>query len=374
MVIGIEASKIHNKDGGGTVYPKKLIPNLLKLDQVNSYIIFVSEKIEDLRKYNNCRQIIIQPSDGLINFFKFYFFFKNIAKKFSLDLLHLLTAYGVFVPPFTTISTIHDLRYLTVPELTERRFGQFLYKSILPRVISSSSHLIANSKDTKESLMEYYNISEKKITVTPLGHEMIKNNEQVIIQKKLPEQYFLWVGRITNRKNLKTLYLSYKKFIEKYQKKNISISIAIVGIFSDSVIEKEHKDLIEKLDIDKYVYFQGYVSDQELQYMYQNAEAFIFPSIYEGFGIPIIEAMALDCPVITTIDGGATKEVAGDAALFFNKYNTDELAYKMFEITDDQELRNNLILKGRERAKEYTWENTAKLTLNVYNKIFNSSY
>ncbi len=113
----------------------------------------------------------------------------------------------------------------------------------------------------------------------------------------------------------------------------------------------------------------GYIPNDKISYLFRNALAFIFPSIYEGFGIPIIEAMAVGAPVITTIDGGATREVAGDTALLFRKYDYEVLAIKMAEIIENNELRERLIAGGKERAKLYTWKRTAELTLDLYQKL-----
>lgn len=362
MNIGIEITKAHHKDGGFGVYPRKLIKNMLLLDKDNHYFIFTSEFIDELSQFVNCSQIIVLRSDGIIKFLRSYYTFNCIVNKYDIDILHLLSLYGIHNSPPKTISTVFDLRHLAAPELNERKFGKVIYKYLLPYLLRHSLHFISISEETKRALKNYFDIPEDKITVTPLGHEIGIHDELGLKPIILPEKYFMWVGMITKRKNLETLYEAFSVFARK----NPEYKIVIVGKFLNSDIENIHKRFIEKLKINNDIIFTGYLKDYELMSVYKNSTAFIFPSTYEGFGIPIIEAMALGTPVITTIDGGATKEVAGDAALFFKKYDVDALVKKMEEITLNEKLKNQLITKGKRRADMFTWEKTAKLTLGVY--------
>lgn len=365
MNIGIEITKAHHKDGGFGVYPRKLIKNLLGIDNENNYVVFTSKFIDELNIFNNCRQILVPSSDGIANFLKLYFFFKKIIEKYDIDILHLLSLYGIYGSPCLTISTVFDLRHLVVSELNERKFGKAIYKYWLPYLLKNSCHFIAISEETKMAMNKHLGISNDKITVTCLGHEIdlsIMSEEKKI---DIPERYFLWVGMVTKRKNLEVLYRAFADFSKKYQR----YKLVIAGKFLNSEVENNHKKMINNLYINNNVIFTGYISDFELYTLYKKSLAFVFPSIYEGFGIPIIEAMALGAPVITTIDGGATSEVAGDAALFFHRYDADDLAKKMEQIVSDESIRELLISKGKKRSELFTWKKTAELTLDVYQKI-----
>ena len=369
MNIGIEATKAHHIDGGFGVYPRKLIKNMLSMDNDNLYFVFASERIEGLDEFNNCRQFLMPVSDGLVNFLRLFFTFKGIIKKYRIDILHLLSMYGIYRTPATTISTVFDLRHLSIPELKERRFGKAIYKYVLPFLLKQSHHLISISDETKDGLIRYFKIPGDKITTIHLGHEIAFDTEisgaETGLGWNLPEKYFLWVGMITKRKNLETLYDAFSTFLKAYS----DFRLVIVGKFVNSKIEGEHKKILTSLKIDDKVIFTGYAPDYELIMLYKKASAFIYPSIYEGFGIPIIEAMALGVPVITTVDGGATREVAGNAALFFKKYDASGLSRKMAEIAWDEKLRNELIMKSKVRAKEFSWKKTARLTLDVYREL-----
>ena len=365
MNIGIEIAKTHFKDGGSGVYPKKLIRNLLLIDSKNQYIIFTSEFFHELSSFSNCRQVIVPKSDGLVNFSRAYFQFGKIVKKYNVDILHLLGLYGIHKPPKLTISTVFDLRHLVASELNERKFGRIIYKYFLPFLLKHSCHFIAISAETKKMMDMYLGIPDHKITITPMGHEIDLQDKFKGRMIEIPEKFFMWVGMITKRKNLETLYRAFEKFSNNHA----GYKLIVVGKFSNATVENLHNRLIRNLNIENDIIFTGYVQDSELYTLYKNSVGFIFPSIYEGFGIPIIEAMALGTPVITTIDGGATKEVAGDAALFFKKYDADELAEKMNEIVFDKKLRELLINKGKKRAEFFTWKKTAELTLDVYQKI-----
>jgi glycosyltransferase involved in cell wall biosynthesis len=365
MNIGIEITKAHHKDGGFGVYPRKLIENLLKIDNENLYIVFTSKILEELDGFSNCRQVLVPSSDGIFNFLKLYFSFKKIIKKYDINILHLLSLYGIHGSPHLTISTVFDLRHLVVSELNERKFGKIIYKYWLPYLLKNSYHFIAISKETKKAMNSYLGIPNEKITVTYLGHEIDIQNFSETKKIGIQEKYFLWVGMITKRKNLEILYNG----LEKFKKKHQGYKLIIAGKFSNATIESSHKKMIHQLKMDEDVIFTGYIPDSELHSLYKEAAAFIFPSIYEGFGIPIIEAMALGTPVITTIDGGATKEVAGDAALFFHRYDAADLAKRMEQIISDESIRERLIIKGKKRSELFTWKETAELTLDVYHKI-----
>jgi glycosyltransferase involved in cell wall biosynthesis len=366
--IGIEITKAHHKDGGFGVYPRKLIKNILQLDENNQYFIFTSKFIDDLNKFANCHQILVPPSDGIINFLKLYYTFKKLTDKSKIDVLHLLSLYGIHRAPKMTVSTVFDLRHLAVSELNERKLGKVIYKYWLPYLLKHSAHLIAISEETKKAMNMYLNIPKEKITTTPLGHDIKSYTESELKTTEFPDRYFMWVGMITKRKNLETLYKGFKKFIEHHP----GYKLIIAGKFLNSTIENSQKDLISLLKINENIIFTGYITDNELHSLYKKSTAFIFPSIYEGFGIPIIEAMALGTPVITTIDGGATKEVAGDAALFFKRYDVDELVERMKQVTFNKNLRNELVTRGKQRADAFTWKKTAELTLNVYRKLIES--
>jgi len=367
--VGIEATKAHHKDGGFGRYPRKLIKNILQLDESNQYIVFTSEIIEDFNEFDNCHQVLVPSSDGIGNL-RLYYTFRKIIRKYKIDVLHLLSLYGIRKAEAITVSTVFDLRYLVIPELNERKLGRVIYKYWFPHLLRQSHHLIAISEETNICLTKKFNIPREKITTIPLGHEIEFKTETNLKWNDLPGKYFLWVGQITKRKNLETLYNAYSLFVKNPS--NYDVKLIIVGSFLNSEIEEGHKRIVNRLGINNMVMFTGYVPDNKLSFLYKRAMAFIFPSIYEGFGIPIIESMALGVPVITTIDGGATKEVAGDAALFFSRYNHDVLSTKMVEIVKNEKLRNQLIIKGRERAAIYTWEKTARQTLNLYRKLVGS--
>ncbi|CAK8714500.1 hypothetical protein GCAAIG_03855 [Candidatus Electronema halotolerans] len=369
MNIGIEITKAHHKDGGFGVYPRKLIKNLLEIDKNNQYIVFTSKFLDELDGFSNCRQILVPSSDGIVNFLKLYFNFKKIIEKYDIDILHLLSLYGIRKAPRLTISTVFDLRHLAVSGLNERKFGKIIYKYWLPYLLKHSCHFIAISEETKKTMKMHFGISDDRITVTRLGHEIYLPDKSEEMATRISGKYFMWVGMITKRKNLEVLYRAFAQFIACHPK----YKLVIAGKFLNSIVEGSHKKLIHNLNIKSSIIFTGYVPDSELYTLYKNSAAFIFPSIYEGFGIPIIEAMALGTPVITTVDGGATKEVAGNAALFFKRYDADELAERMKEIISNETLRDLLVNKGKQRAEFFSWKKTAEVTLDVYRKLTTSN-
>ncbi|GAI15126.1 unnamed protein product, partial [marine sediment metagenome] len=182
-------------------------------------------------------------------------------------------------------------------------------------------------------------------------------------KKESETPYILWVGRMYHHKNLTRLLYAYNKLIKTYQGiKHQLVLCGMKGWGYPSFVKT-----IENLDLKDKVIFKGYVPDDVLKSIYANANLFVFPSLTEGFGFPILEAMSCRVPVITSNYGGMA-EIAGDAALLVDPYDVDEIAEAIYRVLTDENLRKDLIKKGLERVSQFSWEKTARETLAVYKK------
>ena len=284
-------------------------------------------------------------------------FFYNYCKFKKPDIVHL-TYFDkeiCFKKKFKVVVTVYDL----IHEIYEKEYNFKYPKSFKYNYLSIADEIICISENTKRDLIKYYNIEEKKITVIYLGvnkEKKLKEIKNFIIDKP----YLLFVG---DRKN----YKNFNKFIISFSQSNkLKKDFNIVCFGGGPASKTELKNISDlKIDINNIKFIEG--DELELNYIYKNAKAFICPSLYEGFGLTILEAMNMNCPVISS-NAGSLKEVGGDAAVYFNPNSIDDIKYKIESVvySDNKifELRDKMINNN----KKYDLDLTAKQTLKVYEK------
>ncbi len=255
------------------------------------------------------------------------------------------------------VLTIYDMIHEIYPEMFSLRDETSKRKKLLAQ---KATKIIAISENTKRDIMTFLGISENKIEVIYLANSINinKNNDKINIT--LPEKYILYVGSRGGYKNYELFIEAISPLINDNNKLNIVCAGG--GKFNEKEIEK-----LKNLKIkDRVFYYSG--SDSVLAYLYQKAIAFVFPSLYEGFGIPALEAFACGCPVIIS-NTSSLPEVAGDAAIYINPTDKISILNSIQKVIYDVELRNQLIYKGSQRVKEFTWRKTANKTKKIYEDI-----
>jgi glycosyltransferase involved in cell wall biosynthesis len=228
-------------------------------------------------------------------------------------------------------------------------------------LLTRASKIIAVSENTKKDLLELYEVEAGKIDVVYHSTDFTNHVQPNHFHLKTPENYFLYVGARNDYKNFDGLLKSIKPVLKKHP------DVVLLCAGSGNFTEQENV-MLKTLGIENQVIHQHFYSDNTLFSLYQRAIAFIYPSLYEGFGIPILEAFACGCPVILS-DSSCFPEVAQDAALYFNIDNKDDLSQKLEEIISNSDLRNSLINKGLNRQKAFSAEKKAKETYKVYKSI-----
>gem|GEM_PF-127461 len=266
------------------------------------------------------------------------------------------------------ITTIHDIAF--------RRIGNLYSSSVRKRVSSATSraikkakHLFSVSQFTKEELKTVYNVSETKITVTPLSvaTEIYKRLdertiESVLQKYRLGHNFFLFVGRLEKKKNVSTIIRAFELF---KQNRGMGDPFELVLVGEQGFGYEEIRTYIERSPQRTLIREVGYLSDQEVSALMNVATAFLFPSLYEGFGIPNLEAMACGT-VLLTSDIPVHHEVAGDAAIYISPQDPELWAKQMARLAADPQLREQLIEKGNVHVKEFSWDRTAKQTWEVF--------
>ena len=256
------------------------------------------------------------------------------------------------------IVTVHDIAYLrgNWHSLSFRS----LYKVIIPTVLKNSKHVITVSEFSKAEIMEAYKISADKISVVyNAGFSAIDIAKSEKGDMELNYPYILSVGSIDPRKNLKRLI---KAFLNLQQK---NVTLYLTGAYNSNFKTDPELDLLLKNN-DKRIVFLGYRIDAELIFLYQNALCFTYPSLYEGFGLPPVEAMAAGCPVITS-GLSSLPEICGNAAVYCDPFNVEDITFKMDLLIEDAILREKLIIQGKINAGKYSWELSGQSLMDIVN-------
>ena len=263
-----------------------------------------------------------------------------LRSKGSPLLLNLCNTAPVFYD--NKISTIHDITFLRYPESYSLKFRLF-YKLLIPSIIRSSKKIITVSEFSKKDLCSMYNLDPKDISVVYNAVSEIFVSKE---SKESKESYALAVSSPNKHKN-------FSRMIDAFLQSNASLNLKIIGTLSNSFNNSE----IEKYKNPR-IHFLGRVSDDELVTLYQNANFFIFPSLYEGFGIPPLEAQACGCSVISS-NAASLPEVLNNSALFFNPTDTNDIRHAIERISSDRALQKNLVIQGNKNLERFSWNKSA---------------
>ncbi|RLC39176.1 hypothetical protein DRH27_00345 [Candidatus Falkowbacteria bacterium] len=422
MLIGIDASRANRDHKSGTEwYSYYLIRWLAKLDSKNQYILYTDEplkgglidlttkqyiksaKEEPIKFDKNGLQIIKSPFNNFrVKILKWpskYFWTQgrlSLEMAFRRpDVLFVPAHCLPFIHPKNSIVTIHDIAYEKEKKYYEqeqmgpggkksRKILNFLvkiytlgkYKATTIDYLKWSTEytlkhakkIITVSNYTKKDLVELYKINANKISVVYNGYnrELYKkiNNkekiEEILNKYGIAEPYLLYVGRIEKKKNIPSLIEAFAMMREK----NFSIKEKLVLIGSASFGYDETQYQIREFDITDEIVLAGWIIEDDLPYIFNGASGFVFPSHYEGFGIPLLQAMASGIPIAAS-NTSSIPEVAAEAAVYFNPCDTEDMAKTMDRLINDLSLRNNLIEKGSKRIENFSWEKCARETKEI---------
>lgn len=352
-MIYVNGSILDEKPAGLGVYTKNVVQNLAKLDK--DIIMFCPIEVEGVKTEIITEKVktIHKKKGGLMRFLwtQFVLPFK-VSKR---DTLYHPFQYISFFSRAKQIVTLHDLIPVHYPQVAKHQY--YYYKWIMPILLKKAHKVICISQNTKEDIMKFYNLDESKIEVIYNGFDKEifneKNNNLEVLKKyDIDYSYMIMVGASYRHKNLETAIKAYNKAKDK-----LSCKIIIIG--KDSPYIKELKALTKELNLEDKVIFLGYVPDEDLPSLYASSKCFVYPTLYEGFGLPILEAMGCGTQVICS-NNSSLPEVAQDAALLFNPKSEEEILNCMLKINEDENLRKELQEKSKENIKRFSWETTAK--------------
>lgn len=280
-------------------------------------------------------------------------------KKGNFDIFHP-TYYDPYFSKYIQkkpfVLTIHDMTHERHPEFFNPIEKTQIWKKELAK---KASHIITVSNNTKNDLIELYGIPERKITTVYHGFNFIKTNDK--IKLTLPKDFLLYVGDRVKYKNFDRFIAAYANLQKDFP------DLAIITVGGGAFNQKEIA-LFNKLKINNKVSHVN-ANDSELRYLYNNASLFVFPSIYEGFGIPILESFSCNCPAALS-HNSCFPEIAGDAAEYFNPYETEAIEASIKKVLTNESYKLKLIKLGQIRLKEFSWTKAAKETAEIYHELY----
>lgn len=354
----------YRKLGGILIYAHNILKALGEIDRKNQYYLIgyknlLSPLVFDFPNFHYI-ETSLNPFSGFQRVIVEQFTLPSLLKKNNIELLYNLSVSGPLFWRGKIISTIHDCSYRRYHQ--GRSLGAILYLETMfylsPRL---SKKIIAVSEFTKQELIKIYKAAPQKIEVI---HEAVPqlpnpNISFETIQKKfgIEKPYFFWIGVSMPWKNISFLIEAFQKFSTRCPQFHLVLA---------GELTREEK---QKLQDAQRIIFLGKISDQEKVVLYQHSKGFVFPSLYEGFGLPVLEAQSLGVPVLTS-NVASLPEVAGDGALFVNPYSIDDIVQGMYKIAMDKNLRKYLINKGYENVKRFSWEKAARQLIKVFEKVY----
>lgn len=369
MNIAFDARGVNLYKGTGIgTYTENILRNLFDIDTDNTYTLYWAGENKDFAKNKNIRYVYASKKHK--RFFEQYYF-PNSIKKTGADIYHV-PQNGIGINQnidCIKVVTIHDLIPYLMPETVGAGYlAKFI--SEMPGIINTADGIITVSEWSKKDIIRFFPECENKIYVTPLAadskyHPMDKLQCRKFMREKynINDDFILYIGGFSKRKNVAFLIEAFAAIQNNLVKDHC---LVIAGTNKDDF--ERLTELCEKNNIKSKVIFTGYIPEEDLPLFYNACEVFVYPSIYEGFGLPPLEAMSCGAPVITS-KTTSIPEVVGDAGILIEPKSIEEMKESLINILSSEDIKRYYSSKGLLRSSQFSWKKTALKTLEVYNKL-----
>jgi glycosyltransferase involved in cell wall biosynthesis len=376
MRIGIDASLVSMRGTGTARYAAQLLAQLLELDRRNEYVLYFRRRDVEGNPFLHTRapHVQLRVTDAPLTLARLHL---NLSLRLRRDRVDLYHSLGFFLPALwfgKALVTIHDIHPVLLPRYWNRpgtRVSYLALRAHIPLSLARAARVLVPSEYTRSTLRERFGTAASKIVVLPgaadpFFFETPAREEIEAMKRRFGDgEFFLYVGALAPLKNLTALAEAFARLRPRTPARRTRL--VLVGQPAGRYWERSLRPLIERLDLADAVVVEPYVDDSMLRSLYRSATAFILPSIAEGFGLPVLEAMACGTAVVVSRIP-ALCEVAGDAALHVDPHDPEELALTMERLLVEPALRAALIERGLARAASFSWERTARRTLAVYDE------
>ena len=370
MHIAIDAHSVGARLGGNETYASNLIEALAEIDTVNRYTLYVTKKEAVERfdnRWSNFQIRLTLPHTPLV---RVPLTLSVELRRRPVDILHVQYTSPLFTP-CPVVNTIHDLSFEHLPETFKRRSWRQMRLTIR-RSAQRAAHIITDSEYSRNDILTTYNLPPDRVTTTPLAASsrfkpVLDHAEIDRVRKKygIDGNYILTVGSIQPRKNMPRLIRAYAHLCHEANLKPMP-KLVVTGkrawLFEDTL------DAAENSSVRGRIVFTGYVPEVDLPVLYSAAKCFVYPSYFEGFGIPTLEAMRCGTPTIAG-DRTCFPEIVGDAGLLVDPFDEHSIAEGIRKVIFDERLHQELRERGLHRAGLYDWRDTARKTLQVYEAV-----
>jgi glycosyltransferase involved in cell wall biosynthesis len=387
MRIGIDCRTILNPEKGGAIglghYVYQLVRHLLKIDDKNSYLLFFDRTVEK-RRLSKFRKPNVQikffPFTQYAKFLSFayrHYLVSAFLEREKLDIFHAPTLNLPTHYKRPTVVTVHDLAIFKLSEYYLDKTSS-LTRSDVHRIIRQANKLIAVSFSTKKDLEEIFNVPTEKVKVIYHGiderffrNQTVKEIEAVKKKYCINGDYFLFLGELHFRKNIIRIIEAFERLQDKLTqttepKQSFKLKLVLAGRPSRGFSEIQGK--IEKSKYKDDFILPGYIAPDDIDALYEGARCFVFPTLYEGFGMPVIEAMANKVPVITS-NISSLPEITRGRAILVDPYNVAEITQAMFDVLTNPDRVRELGQLAYEWARNFSWEKCARETLELYQAV-----
>jgi glycosyltransferase involved in cell wall biosynthesis len=376
MRVGIDAFPITNRSGTG-YYAQKLMEFLGRADGENEYFLFCPmgyrEYLEHagMFDYPNFHIVEVHARGQIAQSAWRQYGLPRQIRRFGIDVFHFPSFIASLRAGVPSVLTVHDLCFVLFPE-TFSRLRQPYYRYVIPRSITHCDAIIADSESTRNDILKHMKMVDGRVRTIHLGvdpvyfYHVADEHRRAELRRRysLPADFILYVGTLEPRKNIPRLVRAVAYGIVS---KGLPHHLVIAG--RKGWLYNEIFKEVRALNVSERVHFPGHVEPSELAVLYSMARALAYPSLYEGFGLPCLEAMSCATPVITS-DRSSLPEVVGDSALIVDPLSVESIANALRQICSDDDYHRNLSGRSLKRARRFSWLTTAKKTVEVYTRTF----
>lgn len=370
MRIGINTLALLNTTAGAERYAQNIINNLARIDKDNQYYLFLSKMNHQIYqiKQDNFKNIIYNfpAQNRLLRIFYEQFVLPREIKKYKIDILFSPTNVVPLKMKCASVVMVFDLHWFFFSHLFSK-LRSFYMTKMIKNAIKKADVILTLSNSSKNDIIKLFNICTDKIKITPcsvFGDDNKRSLDGLSAFKEKKEPYILFVGQTHKRKNIISIIKAY--FILK-KDNNIPHKLLLVGRPGDA--QKEVEKLVFELNLIEFVKIIGHTTDKQLADFYKNADLFVYPSLYEGFGIPVLEAMNFKVPVITS-NMSSLPEVASQSAILVDPYKIDDLVSAILKVLQNKSLREKMIADGLKQVQKFSWAESAQITLEAFNQAY----